>query len=64
MSRIRDWKHMTIGITATTASKAPTTEDTTMPRNNRMTSHGSLFFTLSVSFSFRSSSAVKPANFA
>ena len=64
MSRIRDWKHMTIGITATTDSNAPTTEETIIPRNNSTISHGSLFLILCGSVSFKSSSAVKPANFA
>ena len=64
ISRINDWKHMTMGSTATTVSNTPTTVDTASPRNSRITSHGSLFFILSVVVSSRSSSAVKPANFA
>ena len=44
ISRIRDWKHITMGSTATTVSNTPTTEDTAMPRNSRMISHGRRFF--------------------
>ena len=64
MSRIRDWKQMTTGRMATTPSKAPTTEETPMPRNSRMISHGRRFLMLSLVDSFRSSSADKPASFA
>ena len=59
ISRIRDWKHITMGSTATTVSNTPTTEDTAMPRNSRMISHGRRFLILVDVFSCRSSSAVK-----
>ena len=52
------------GKTATTASNMPTTEETSIPKNNNATSHGSLFFILSTVVSFKSSSAVKPPSFA
>lgn len=38
-----DWKQMTMGSTATTDSKTPTTEDTPMPRNSSTISHGKRF---------------------
>ena len=47
-----DLKETTIGSTATTTSNAPTTLDTTIPRNNRTISQGSLFFILSIVVSF------------
>ena len=40
------------------------TEDTAIPRNNSMISHGSLFFILTIVGSFKSSSEVRPASFA
>ena len=64
ISRIKDWKHITTGITATTVSKMPTTEDTPRPSIRRIISQGSLFFILSLVVSSKSSSAVKPASFA
>ena len=50
--------------TATTDSIAPTTEETSIPRNSSAISHGRRFFTLSNTFSFRSSSPVRPPSFA
>ena len=64
ISRIRDWKVMMIGRVVTTCSKIPTTEETSMPRPSRMISHGRRFFILSFNGSFKSSSAVRPANIA
>ena len=55
---------MTMGSTATTDSNAPTTEETSIPRNSRATSQGSRFFTLWNTPSFKSSSLVKPPSFA
>ena len=46
ISSTNDWKHITMGSTATTFSKSPTTEDTAMPKNSRMISQGSRFFML------------------
>ena len=35
---LKMWKQITMGSTATTFSKSPTTEDTPMPKNSRMIS--------------------------
>ena len=64
ISSTRDWKHITIGKTATTDSNIPTTDDTAIPKNNNIISHGSLFLLLSITGSFKSSSAVRPPNLA
>ena len=64
MSRIRDWKHMRRVSWLTTCSNPPTTEDTTMPRPSSIRSQGRRFLMLSFKGSFKSSSAVRPANFA
>lgn len=64
ISSTMDWKQMTMGRTATTDSKTPTTEDTSIPRKSRAISHGRRFLTLSNTPSFRSSSLVRPPNFA
>ena len=64
MSRIRDWKHMMMVSWLTTCSNTPTTEDTTMPRPSSIRSQGRRFLMLSFKGSFKSSSAVRPANFA
>ena len=64
MSSTSDWKQMTMGSTATTDSKTPTTEDTPMPRNSSTISHGRRFFMLTNTDSRRSSSEVRPPSLA
>ena len=64
MSSTSDWKQMTMGSTATTDSKTPTTEDTPMPRNSSTISHGRRFFMLTNTGSRRSSSEVRPPSLA
>ena len=56
ISRISDWKQIRMAIWATICSNMPTTLDTNMPRNSRITSQGRRFFMLSRRGSSRSSS--------
>ena len=64
MSRTSDWKHITIGRTATTDSNIPTTDETAIPRNSSIISQGRRFLILTRVGSLKSSSEVRPASFA
>ena len=64
MSRIRDWNRITTVRLATTVSNRPTTLETSRPRPSRTISQGRRLLILFFRGSFRSSSAVKPANLA
>ena len=64
ISSTSDWKQMTMGSTATTDSKMPTTDETPMPRNSSTMSHGRRFLMLTAAGSRRSSSEVRPPSLA